>query len=245
MDFRGKTALVTGGAKRLGRAIAMGLARAGANVVVHYHTSKTAADELVASLEALHVRAWAIPGDLADPVESEHLFGRVVSAAGSLDILVNSASIFPESTFQEVNADHLRQNIQVNAWAPLVLSRAFAAQGRRGHIINLLDCRIVDYDARHVAYHVSKRMLFTFTRISAVEFAPDVQVNAVAPGLILPPEGKDESYLQSLAHTNPLQRYGNADDIVRAVLFLLSSDFITGQVIYVDGGRHMVGNFYG
>jgi hypothetical protein len=109
----------------------------------------------------------------------------------------------------------------------------------------MLDTRAFDHDPRHFAYHLSKRTLFSLTRIMAAEFAPKIQVNAIASGLILPPEGKDESYLASLAHTNPMQRYGGPRDITEAVLFLLRSTFITGQVIHVDGGRHLKGAFYG
>jgi len=127
----------------------------------------------------------------------------------------------------------------------LQLSRALAAQGRSGQVLNLLDCRILSYDAEHAAYHLSKRMLFSLTRMLALELAPRLRVNAVAPGLILPPPGRDEAYLQALARTNPLQRHGGAGDVVRAALFLMQSGFVTGQVIYVDGGHHMTGRTYG
>ncbi|NQV31372.1 MAG: SDR family oxidoreductase, partial [Phycisphaeraceae bacterium] len=130
---------------------------------------------------------------------------------------------------------------------PLALSRAFAAQGQltSGHIINMLDSRVQDYYKLHVPYHLSKRSLLALTRMLAIELAPGVAVNAVAPGLILAPEGKGDEYLQALAHTNPLNRSGGPQDICEAVLFLLRSEFITGQIIYVDGGRHMKGHMYG
>ena len=111
--------------------------------------------------------------------------------------------------------------------------------------MNLLDSRITDYDREHAAYHLSKRMLFALTRMLALELAPRTIVNAVAPGLILPPEGKDEDYLRRMAHTVPLNRHGDAGDIEQAVLFLLRCEFVTGQVIFVDGGRHMEGRVYG
>ncbi|MCH7709078.1 MAG: SDR family oxidoreductase [Myxococcales bacterium] len=108
-----------------------------------------------------------------------------------------------------------------------------------------MDTRITDYDKSHVSYHLSKRMLFSMTRMMALEFAPKVRVNAIAPGLILPPEGKDETYLQDLARSNPLLAYGGPGDVVEAVLFLLQGRFVTGQVLYVDGGRHLLGGVYG
>ena len=244
-DLAGRTALVTGAGKRIGRAIALGLGQCGANIVAHYNTSEDETLQLAAEVAPYRVKIWRVQGDLADPEQAQGFLARAGEVAGPIDILVNSASIFPEDTLAEAGAASISLNAQVNAIAPLMLSREFAAQGLRGDIINLLDTRVVDYDARHVSYHLSKRMLYTLTKIMAVEFAPTTKVNAVAPGLILPPEGQDESYLAGLAHTNPLERYGNPDDIVQAVLFLLRSPFITGQVIYVDGGRHLKGAFYG
>jgi NAD(P)-dependent dehydrogenase (short-subunit alcohol dehydrogenase family) len=124
------------------------------------------------------------------------------------------------------------------------LSRRLAAQKRAGSIVNLLDARMLDYDRQHLSYHLSKRALWDLTRIGAIEFAPLIRVNAVAPGLVLPPTGKDTEYLEKLKHTNLLNRYGSPEDVARAVLFLIESPFITGQVIFVDGGRHMRGRVY-
>lgn len=240
-----RTALVTGAAKRLGRATALALARAGADVAVHYRSSEDDARATAEDIRRLGRRAWTLRADLADPEAAAELFRATTAAAGPVAILINSASIFPEGRLADVSLDDLTDNIKVNAMAPLVLARAMAAQGIEGDIVNVLDARIVDYDREHVAYHLSKRMLHALTRMMALEFAPRVKVNAVAPGLILPPEGKDESYLRRLASTNPLQRHGSVGEIADAVLFLVGSRFITGQVIYVDGGRHMKGKVYG
>lgn len=241
----GKTALVTGAAKRLGRATALALAARGVHVVAHYRSSAREAESLAARIEETGGRCTLAQGDLGRPEEAAPLFDRVCETAGPVDILVNNASIFPESTLDGFTAEELYRNVDVNALAPTLLGRAMAARNRPGHIVNLLDCRIVDFDEKHVAYHLSKRMLFSLTRMMAMAYAPAVQVNAVAPGLVLPPEGKDESYLAGLAHTNPLNAHGGEEDIVRTILFLLDSPFITGQVVFVDGGRHLVGNFYG
>jgi NAD(P)-dependent dehydrogenase (short-subunit alcohol dehydrogenase family) len=147
----------------------------------------------------------------------------------------------------ETTSEALALNMQIHAYAPLALSRAFAGQDPfvSGHIVNLLDSRVQDYDKLHVPYHLSKRSLLALTRMLAIELAPRVAVNAVAPGLILAPAGHGQEYMENLAHTNPMNRYGNPQDIVEAVLFLVQSEFITGQVIYVDGGRHMKGHMYG
>lgn len=241
----GRIALVTGAGKRLGRAIALALADAGVHVIAHYNRSQAETQTLVREIEQRGTKAWMIRADLAQPEQVTGLIGRAQQMAGGLDILINSASIFPADTLRDATLESIALNEQINALAPLVLSREMAALGTGGHIINLLDTRVFDHDPLHFAYHLSKRTLFALTRIMAVEFSPKIQVNAIAPGLILPPEGKDESYLAKLAHTTPLQRYGSPRDITSAVLFLLGSDFITGQVIYVDGGRHLRGAFYG
>lgn len=241
----GRTALVTGAGKRIGRAVSLSLARCGVHVVVHYNLSETPADQVAQECRDAGVKAWTVQADLARPQEVDTLFWRAREAAGPIDILINNASIFPKETFEEMTAGSIVHNQQVNAIAPYVLMRDFAAQGVLGDIVNLLDTRIVDVDLQHAAYHLSKRALFTLTKIAAMELAPQVKVNGVAPGLILPPPGQDESYLVKLAHTNPLQRVGCAEDIAEAMLFLLGAKFITGQVIFVDGGRHLKGAFYG
>lgn len=240
----GRTALITGGAKRLGRVTALALASAGANVIVHYRGSEAEALQTATEITKIGPRAWTIRADLADAAQAETLIPRAIEMAGPIDILINNASIFPADRVVDFSPADLATNVQVHAMSPLQLGRSFAAQDRVGDIINFLDSRITDYDREHAAYHLSKRMLYTLTRMLAVEFAPRIKVNAVAPGLILPPPGKDQAYLEQLKSTNPLQRYGRAEDIAAAVMFLLKSNFITGQVIFVDGGRHLKGRMY-
>jgi pteridine reductase len=234
-----KTALVTGGAQRLGRSLCLALAAQGAGVVIHYNSSGSAAADLGEHLQGLGAKAWTVQADLSDPREAEELIPRALKVAGPLDLLINNASIFDPSTLGDVTFDDVTANAAVNAWAPFVLSRHFAAQDREGAVVNLLDTRVYGYDWQHVAYILSKHLLHVLTRMTALEYAPKVRVNAVAPGLILPPPGQDESYLAKLAPSLPLQRYGSAEDIADAALFLLRSPFITGQVLYVDGGRHL------
>jgi len=243
--LEGAAALITGGAKRLGAACVRMLAEEGVNVCIHYNTSASEADALAGELRLEGVRAETVQGNLATPEDAGKLFDDAVASIGPVDILINNASIFDESTLLECSIEEILTNLNTNALAPFVLARAFAGQGRPGHIINFLDTRVMDYDRTHYAYHLSKRLFHTITRTMALEFAPSIQVNAVAPGLILPPPGKDIRYLEELAHTNPLNRFGKADDITEAVRFLLKTTFVTGQVLYVDGGRHMRGNVYG
>ena len=238
-DLSGRTALVTGGARRIGRATSLALANAGANVIVHYNRSAAEAEELVEQIRDLGVQAWSVKAELGLPEELESLIDRAHGLAGSLDILVNNASVFSESAFETFILDDLHENININAWAPFVLAKRFVDLGTSGHIVNFLDTRVAGYDWSHVAYHASKSLLALFTRMMALKFAPAFAVNAVAPGLILPPEGKDESYLEGLKDHLPLKRIGSPKDVTDAVLFLARSKFITGQVIFVDGGRHL------
>ena len=238
--LEGKTALVTGAAVRLGRATAVGLASAGARLVIHYGRSAQAAQELAQEIAGNGTQAWPLQADLERAEELESLVPRALELTGGLDILVNNASIFPADSLKELELGNVVHSIQVNAWAPFVLSRSFAQYVERGRIVNFLDTRVAGYDWQHVSYIISKNVLALLTRMTALELAPDIAVNAVAPGLILPPPGKDETHLEALKHTVPLKRRGDAQGIVDAVLFLLKSDFVTGQVIYVDGGRHLM-----
>ena len=244
-ELPGKTALVTGAAKRLGKAVAIELARAGCSVIVHYNRSRDDAEDTAASIRKLGVDAWIVQADFSDPDSIEHLFDAGKSIADRMDFLVNSASVFPSDSLWELTESSLFENVRINALAPFILSRRFSSQCEGGCIVNLLDARILDYDKHHVPYHLSKRMLFTLTRMMSIEFAPRIRVNAVAPGLILPPPGEDKSYLEKLKKTNLLGAVGSPEQISSAVLFLLWNEFITGQIIYVDGGRHIKGRTYG
>jgi pteridine reductase len=237
--LEGTSALVTGAARRIGRAISLALAREGANVAVHYGSSEKEAAVLVAEIEGLGGRAVAIRADLSDSSDLDGLVGRAGEELGKLEILVNNASIFPIDTLETIDLESLERSAEINAWAPLALTRAFAAQTERGHVVNLLDSRVSGFDRTHVAYILSKHVLSVLTRICALELAPGIAVNGIAPGLILPPPGKDEDYVDRLARTLPLERRGAPEDIAAAAIFLVTSEFVTGETIYVDGGRHL------
>jgi len=242
---KGKTALITGGAKRLGQAISLSLASYGANVIIHYGKSQKEASELAEKVQQYGVRAWTVSGDLRQVSEVEAIFDKALQLESPIQILINNASIFDKSDLCTFSIEELCDNIQINAMSPLILARKMAMQKIDSAIINLLDTRITEYDRTHVAYHLSKRMLFDLTKMMALEFAPYTRVNAIAPGLILPPPGQDLSYLEKLAPTNPLNSIGSTEEITKAVIFLLDSIFVTGQVIFVDGGYHLKGYTYG
>ena len=213
------------------------------NLVLHFNRSDAAARQLAGELERLGVRTWLVQADFRRPEEYDTLIERARELAGSLDILINNASIFPVEPLEALTLAELSANVEVNAWVPLVLSRRFASglSVKPGSIINLHDTHLAGFDFEHSGYILSKHMLATLTRMLALELAPTITVNAVAPGLILPPPGADDSYLTTHAHRLPLQRHGGPRDIADAIVFLVRSDFITGQVIYVDGGRHLQG----
>jgi NAD(P)-dependent dehydrogenase (short-subunit alcohol dehydrogenase family) len=236
----GRIALVTGAAVRLGRAIALGLARDGADVVLHYRRSAGEAEAAAAAIRALGRRAWPLDADLAEPGAAEELADRAAAAAGAPpSILVNNASSFPPDDFETFGSADLDRSIRVNAWAPLALARRLVAIGRGGSIVNLLDTRVDGYDWLHVSYHAAKTLLELFTRMMAVRFAPAWRVNGVSPGLVLAPVDAPPGYLEARAGELPLGRPGTAEDVAAAVAYLCRAEYTTGEVIRVDGGRHL------
>ncbi len=237
--LKGKTALVTGAAKRVGREIALALASEGAGVVIHCNRSRQEAEELGSLIGKSGGASWIVQADFEKPAEYTTLIDRSIDAAGKLDILINSASIFPVNTLKDLEYEDITRNVHINAWVPFALSRAFARKAGHGDIINLLDTRIIGHDFNHAAYILSKHMLSVLTEMTAIEYAPNIRVNAVAPGLILPPPGKDGTFLEQVKDMLPLKRYGSPENVADAVLFLLKNDFITGQTVFVDGGRHL------
>jgi NAD(P)-dependent dehydrogenase (short-subunit alcohol dehydrogenase family) len=160
-------------------------------------------------------------------VRRAHREGR--QGNGCVDILVNNASVFPLSILDEITLEGLSSNIRVNAWAPFVLTRDLRRIMKKGRVVNLIDSRIKGYDWAHVEYILSKHLLAELTKMMAIEYAPDVVVNGVNPGLILPPQGRDSDYLEKLDRTVPRKKHGGPDDIVEAVLYLLKSDFLVGK----------------
>ncbi len=236
-----KNALVTGASRRIGRAIALALADIGYGILVHYNASKDDALNLCREIEKKKVPAWPVRSDLGKPEGPDGLIDKALKSSGGLSVLVNNASIFPAGTLENITLADFNRNMLINAWAPLSLSRAFAKSAHQGAIVNILDARRPGQDRFHAAYAVSKQALAAITLMCASEFAPGIRVNAVAPGLILPPAGKDASYLEKLKGRVPLKACGDPQDIADAVAFLVKSRYITGEILHVDGGRNRLG----
>ena len=243
-SIEGQTALVTGGARRIGRAIVLALAEAGVPLVIHYHRSDGAAEATAAEAREQGVNAVTFSANLSAPGAGEVMFDQATAAVGPIDILVNNASTFVRSDLTSCSEEELNANIRLHAVTPLMLARRLAAPGRPGSIINLLDTRVARPDPAYAAYSLSKRMLADLTAMLALELAPAIRVNGVAPGPILPPEGADATTMEARVRALPLERSGDPEDIAAAVLFLLRSSFITGQTVYVDGGSHLKGDPY-
>jgi len=239
MELKGKTALVTGGAVRIGRAIAEELASQGVNIVVHFLQSVREAGELVDRIEGLGVVAGMVQTDLTSESACQEVIKKASAVTGSLDILINNASVFLPDSVHSADADRMQMQFRINLLAPLLLTRAFADVCDRGKIVNLLDKRISAIDLEYLSYSLSKMALAEATRAAALELAPAITVNAVAPGAILTPSSSRTAGQPVLAGSVPLDRQCQVSEVVDAVLFLLRNDALTGQVIYVDGGQHL------
>jgi len=235
-----KTVLITGGAKRIGRQIATSLARHGINAVIHYKSSAQEAQALQNRLHDLGVKSWTIQMDLCSETDLSEFISLVRKRVGKLDFLINNASIFHTADLDKLGFEDLITNISVNSWAPFSLTRSFVNEFDEGKVINLLDTRIAGYDWDHVGYYLSKVLLERITKMMALKYAPEFTVNGIAPGLITPPTGGSQEYLKKRLGRVPLETHGEKTDVAEAVLFLLQSSFITGQIIYVDGGRNLL-----
>lgn len=242
MEITGKTALITGGAVRVGKAITLALARAGANVAVHYHTSAEAAEESAAEARALGVQADCFQADLGDPAQARALGERALARCGAVDILVYGASLFKLSPFPSDDADTFRRVTAVsidgayhlaNTLAPSMLARG------AGCIVTLVDESAWQPWRNFTAHAVGKAGLLALTRQLALELAPAVRANAIAPGHVLPPAHFTPEKIARAAARSPLGRWGSPQDVAEAVLYLARADYVTGTVLTVDGGESL------
>jgi NAD(P)-dependent dehydrogenase (short-subunit alcohol dehydrogenase family) len=237
-----RAALVTGAARRIGRAIALDLAADGWAVAVHYRNSRSEAEDVVAEIEQLGGRAAALQADLEREEETERLVPEAASRLGPLTCLVNNASVFERDEALDATRASWDRHMEANLRAPFVLSQAFARQLRddaSGTVINLLDSRVWNLTPHFMSYTVSKVGLWTLTQTLALALAPRIRVNGIGPGPTIPNERQSEDHFRRHWESVPLQRRTLPEEICRAVRFILASHSLTGQMIALDGGEHL------
>ena len=235
-------ALVTGAAQRIGRAIALDLARHGWAVAVHYRRSRAAAEDVASEIQKLGGRAVALACDLSREPEVVQLVPRATAALGSLTCLVNSASNFEMDKVDTATRESWDRHIETNLRAPLVLSQAFARQlpeGAEGNIVNLLDQRVWKLTPYFLSYTVAKSGLWTLTRTLALALAPRIRVNGIGPGPTLPSDRQTEEQFRQQQLAVPLKRGATPEEIATTLRFILAASSMTGQMIALDGGEHL------
>jgi NAD(P)-dependent dehydrogenase (short-subunit alcohol dehydrogenase family) len=241
MSLDGKRVLITGAARRVGRALALAVAAAGGEVIIHYGRSQSEAESARDELIALGRRAFILHAELDDPRQAADLVPRALEY-GPLFGLVNNASIFEPLTWDNTALQDWERHFKVNLTAPFLLSQAFARslpEGASGRIVNLLDWRALRPAADHLPYTVSKAALAALTQSLAAALAPRVTVNGLALGAILPPS--DGAAVENILKNVPARRWADLDEVAQALLFLLDGPaYLTGDILYIDGGRHLV-----
>lgn len=235
-----KAVLVTGGADRIGKAICLYLASNGYDIALHCNKSKAKARRTAQQIKALGRRCEIFSCDLSNEKNVTTLIKQVTKKFISLNLLINNASIFEPSTLKSATLLSLKYHMSINFNAPFLLTKDFANICRKGQIINILDTHIIKNQSKHSTYLLSKKALYNLTQLAAVELAPKIRVNGIAPGLILPPTGKGKTYLKRLAHNIPLKKVGKVEFITQSIKFLLENSYLTGQIIFNDGGEHLV-----
>ena len=243
VELQDKVAIVTGGGVRLGRAIALALASAGVKICLHHGHSEAEAEATADEIRAQGGSVTTIQPDLLNSADAaQAIITKARSSFGHIDFLVNNAAIFEEGTLATTTETDWDRHFAINLKSPFFLIQAFAAEldsGQRAHIVNIADWRGLKPGTEHLAYTLTKAGLITLTHSLAQELAPDVQVNAIAPGAILAPPDQPPTYLEELSKRVPLRRTGNVGEITDALLFLLRSDFITGEVVRITGGQDL------
>jgi NAD(P)-dependent dehydrogenase (short-subunit alcohol dehydrogenase family) len=240
VELRGKTAVVTGSAVRIGRQICLELAGRGANVVINYRSSAGPAAKLVDEITELGVTALAVQGDVSRLADVQRINAEARATLGPVQILVNNASTFPKTPIAQLTEQDWDDSIAVNLKGPFLCALEFGRQMYAedgGVIINLADWAAMKPYPEYLPYLTAKGGIVTMTKALAVELAPKVRANAIAPGPIFPPLDLTDEEVEEARIGTLLQRWGSAEDIAKAVTFLVESDFITGAILPVDGGR--------
>ncbi|MCI5144402.1 MAG: SDR family oxidoreductase [Candidatus Electrothrix sp. AR3] len=234
-----KAALITGGAARIGKEIAISFAEMGFDIALHCFESENKAQSTQQEILEKNVKCSVFQADFSTPGEIFSLM-KNISKEYDVHFLVNNASVFVESSLLDTQYDMFEDIFNINFKAPYILTKEFAKLTNTGLIINILDTKISQNATDCFDYLLTKKFLEDFTKMSALHLSPGIRVNAIAPGIILPPKDKDAQYLQGLATSIPLKKIGSVDCIKNTVRYFVTNDFITGQIIYVDGGENLV-----
>jgi NAD(P)-dependent dehydrogenase (short-subunit alcohol dehydrogenase family) len=241
MSLSGNTILITGSGVRLGRAMALAIAQAGGDVVLHYNRSQQPAEELKVTIDNLGRKAYLVQADLADPNSTKELIHKIFKLT-SLDAIVNSAAIFEPLELAATTLEDWERHFRINLTAPFILSQTFVSlikSGQQARIVNILDWRALRPSSDHFPYTISKAALVALTRSLAVALAPNITVNGLAFGAILPPS--DGAATDHILEDVPARRWANLEEVGEALIFLLSGPtYITGEIIHLDGGRHLI-----
>lgn len=236
-----QTALITGASKRIGKAIAEHLAERGWNIAIHFNSSEKSAEVLVNELSAKFPgqKFQSFKANLTSIDEVAKLIPKVLEEFGEIQLLVNNASVFDSGYLKTTSLELYDEQMNVNLKAPFFLIRDFANYCKSGNIINFVDTRITSNKSNFTAYSLSKKGLWNLTQMAALELAPDIRVNAIAPGVTLAPEEKDENYLQNLAQNIPMKKPGGLEPIIKSVDYILENNHLTGQLLFADGGENL------
>ena len=243
MNLNGKVALVTGGAKRVGKAIILALAARGCKLVVHYHTSQTEAEETVRELLASGHDALAFQADITQEADVDHMVEAAVTRFGRIDVLVNNAAVFFRTPVETLTVEDWEHTMNVNLTGTFLCAHKIGLRMRQwgwGHIINMADVAGLRPWADYIPYSVSKACVLTFTQGLAMELAPQVMVNAVVPGPVLFQEGTPTEVQQREINKTLVKRAGTPEEVAQVVVFVAESDYSTGSVFHVDGGRALI-----
>ncbi len=233
--------LITGAAKRVGRALALHLAKEGYDIGLHYHRSHDEAEQTAQEIERLGRKCALLRADLGDLQALPSLIRQAQSALPHCRGLINNASLFTPKPFMEAMPEDYEAMFRINFAAPAFLTQAFAEAYPSGHVVHMLDTKVMKNKHSYFYYLLAKKSLRDFTKMAAVELAPNIRVNAVCPGILLPSElGHDEEYMRKRAESLPLKQIAGVPEVCDTVAWLLRSGGITGQCIFVDGGEHLL-----